>query len=488
MVFGIPILMLSTWSYREERLLGKLFQKMHGVRCEWMVLKDITWSYPFSFRCKPLIFVDHIATLQDYLADYQNIQRQVMEDRGVDVLTPELKVVVAERQIDAFDSFTRYILSTCSPKLRARDKHPLSQRYFRCLCLITEEKLKSALLTNEVAVNEPTRRRDIPLCDALLASDGVLDLLTNYMRTQFLDLPSEFNFGTLRSAFEQLRRFDSSGETDMSKCPSIYTKDSAVEFHYLLLTVLAGYKAGLEMLGTQCDVAGHEDQRPYQPEDYDLTWMFTFLLWRIAHSSILRFHLTFLHATKLLSLDDARLGGCFGLEPDNVETETADEGPGITDQEMSVIQLHATSTSEHQQPEGLAFLRWLHLLVSDLTALENLSLFFSHGTSSHMKVHVHAIALPPTSTDKVLWKPVIERALHSQAPLLYPHYDEIITTVVDRIKKGKEDMHKFTFYRHFTEQEMAVPGSVHCEAALVCLIKHRTSALPVRGMDLQHDV
>jgi hypothetical protein len=154
MVFGIPILMLSTWSYREERLLGKLFQKMHGVRCEWMVLKDITWSYPFSFRCKPLIFVDHIATLQDYLADYQNIQRQVMEDRGVDVLTPELKVVVAERQIDAFDSFTRYILSTCSPKLRARDKHPLSQRYFRCLCLITEEKLKSALLTNEVAVGK----------------------------------------------------------------------------------------------------------------------------------------------------------------------------------------------------------------------------------------------------------------------------------------------------------------------------------------------
>jgi hypothetical protein len=173
-----------------------------------------------------------------------------MEDRGVDVLTLELKVVVAERQIDAFDSFTRYILSTCSLKLRAWDKHPLLQRYFCCLCLITEEKLKSALLTNKVAVNEPTRRRDIPLCDALLASDGVLDLLTNYMRTQFLDLPSEFNFGTLRSAFEQLRRFDSSGETDMSKCPSIYTKDSAVEFHYLLLTVLASYKAGLEMLGT----------------------------------------------------------------------------------------------------------------------------------------------------------------------------------------------------------------------------------------------
>jgi hypothetical protein len=404
-----------------------------------------------------------------------------MGDRGVDVLTPELKAIVAEKQIDAFDSFTRYILSTSFLKMHARDKHSLSQRYFRCLCLITEDNLKSALLTNKVAVNEPTRKRDIPLCDALLASDGVFDLLMNYMHTQFPDLPSEFNFGILRSAFEQLRRFDSSGETDMSKCPSIYTNDSVVEFHYLLLTVLAGYKAGLEMLGTQCDVTGHEDQPPYQPEDYDLTWMFTFLLWRIAHSSILQFHLTFLHATKLLSLDDARLGDCVGLETDNVDTETAD-------QEMSIIQLHAMSTSKHQQPEGLAFLCWLHLLVSDLTVLENLSLFFSHGAPSCMKVHVHAIALPPTSTDKALWQLVIERALHTQAPLLYRHYDEIITTLVDRIKTGQEHTHAFTFYRHFTEQGMAVPGSVHCEAALACLVKYRSTALPVRGMEVQRDV
>jgi hypothetical protein len=446
-------------------------------------------SYSSYLRCKRGTLADHVATLQDYLVDYQNIEQQVMEDHGVDVLPPALKAIVAEKRIDTFDSFTRYILSTSSPKMCSRDKHPLSQRYFRCICLITEAKLKSALLTNPITINEPTRTRDIPLCDALLASDGVFDVLTKYIRTQFPDLPSEFNFGTLRSAFVQLRKFNSSGETGMSKCPSIYTKDTAVEFHYLLLTVLAGYKAGLEVLGSQCDVMGHEDRPPYQPEDYDLTWMFTFLLWRIAHSSVLRFHLTFLHAAELLSLDDALFGGGrFGLETDNVETETADEGPGVTDQEMSVIQLHATSTSKHQQPEGLAFLRWLHLLVSDLTALENLSLFFSHGTSSHMKVHVHTIALPPTSADKALWKPVVEHALHSQAPLLYRHYDEIITTLVDRIKKGKDNSHKFMFYHHFTEEVMAVPGSVHCEAALACLVKHRTTAVPVRGMEVQRDV
>jgi hypothetical protein len=184
---------------------------------------------------------------------------------------------------------------------------------------------------------------------------------------------------------------------------------------------------------------------------------------------------------KLLSLDDACLGDCIGLETDNVDTETAD-------QEMFVIQLHATSTSKHQQPEGLTFLCWLHLLVSDLTVLENLSLFFSHGAPSRMKVHIHAIALPPTSTDKALWQPVIKRALHTQAPLLYRHYDEIITTLIDHIKTGQEHMHAFTFYHHFTEQGMAVPGSVHCEAALACLVKYQSTALPVHGMEVQRDV
>jgi hypothetical protein len=274
----------------------------------------------------------------------------------------------------------------------------------------------------------------------------------------------------------------------MSKCPSLYTKDTAVEFHYLLVTVLAGYKAGLEVLGTQCDM-GHGGRTPYQPEDYDLTWMFTFLLWRIAHSSILRSHLTFLHAAELLILDDALRGGDrFDLETDNVEIETAGGGPEITDQEMSVIQFHAMSTGKHQQPAGVVFLRWIHLLVSDLTALEILSLFFSHGTPSHMKVHVHAVALPPPLPDKALWKPVIERALHSQAPLLLRRYDEIIATLVDYIKQGKENTDTFMFYHHFTEQVMAVTGSVHCEAALACLVKHSTTAVPVRGMEFQRDV
>jgi hypothetical protein len=130
----------------------------------------------------------------------QNLK--VMEDHGVKVLTPELKKIVAEYRIDAFDAFCCYLISTRSPKMRSWDKHSMSQKYFRCLSSITETMLKSALSTKGITINQPTRTRGIPLCDALLASDGIFDLLTTYAHIQFPDLPLEFKFGTLRSAFE----------------------------------------------------------------------------------------------------------------------------------------------------------------------------------------------------------------------------------------------------------------------------------------------
>jgi hypothetical protein len=241
-----------------------------------MALRHImSISHSSSYRQRALQYQDHVTTLQGYLTDYQDMERKVMEDKGVDVLTPEIKEVVSERRIDAFDAYACHILLTCSPKMRSWDKHSMSQKYFHCLCLIMEEKLRPALLTNEITINAPTRTRDIPLCDALLASDGIFDVLMAYTHTQFPDLPLEFKFGTLRSAFEWLRQFHTSGETNMSKCPSLYTKDTAVEFHYLLLTCLASYKAALTCLGSTAD----EKNACYTTGHYNNAYMFVHLVW-----------------------------------------------------------------------------------------------------------------------------------------------------------------------------------------------------------------
>jgi hypothetical protein len=93
-----------------------------------MALRHImSISHSSSYRQRALQYQDHVTTLQDYLADYQDMERKVMEDKGVDVLTPEIKEVVSERRIDAFDAYACHILLTCSPKMRSWDKHSMSQ-------------------------------------------------------------------------------------------------------------------------------------------------------------------------------------------------------------------------------------------------------------------------------------------------------------------------------------------------------------------------
>jgi hypothetical protein len=58
----------------------------------------------------------------------------------------------------------------------------------------------------------------------------------------------------------------------------------------------------------------------------------------------------------------------------------------------------------------------------------------------------------------------------------------------DAILQGKDNMVTFTVHHHFTEEVMTVIGSVHCEAALACLIKHPITAVPVHGMEIHHNV
>jgi hypothetical protein len=398
-----------------------------------------------------------------------------MQGGKLDGLTPELKAIVAEKQIDAFDSFTRYILSTCSPKMRARDKHSLSQRYFRCLCLITEGNLKPALLANKVAVNEPTRTRDIPLCDALLASDGVFDFLTKCTRTQFPNLPSEFNFGILRCAFEQLRRFDSSGETDMSKCPSIYTNDSAVEFHYLLLTAIAAYKAALRCFASPTDATGVR----YTVGDYDAAYMIVHLLWRIAHSSILREHLSLLQTAGLFAVYYVSGKDATRSTKDGVANP---EGPDV-DEEMTATQLHDKNGS---LDVAIAILHWLRLLISPVTAVETISLSCIRVAHERPTFRIRLVDLAPVRCNKFEWGLVLERALQSN-----PQLDSCVrdvTEMVDERAKAGLGPAQCTHLREFGGQEFVTETGVpHCEFAAVTLLRHILRAIPVkdRGLTLE---
>jgi hypothetical protein len=253
-----------------------------------------------------------------------------------------------------------------------------------------------------------------------------------------------------------------------------------VEFHYLLLTVLAGYRAGLELLGNEDNLGNASGTETYAPEDYDLAWIFTLLLWRIAHSSMLRDHLVFLHTAGLLS---PAAPGNSGMEADNLDGRVKTRQKS----DKAAIWLHIMMTRNHHLPgEGHMFLYWIHLLVSDLTALETLSHFFISEIPNHMTVHIHPIALRPRApAGKVFWKPVIERALQSQNSL-HPHYDAIVTTLIECINKDKESTEKYIYHRYFTDETMTVTGSVHCEAALACIMKYPGAC--TSGMDIKYNV
>jgi hypothetical protein len=313
----------------------------------------------------------------------------------------------------------------------------------------------------------------------------VFNTLTEYLHTQQSDLALDFNFASLRSAFSELDSFRNSGEKDNSQSPSLYTRATVVDFHYLLLTVLAGYRAGLRQLA--------DNSSPQSSDDYDGAWLFTFLLWRIAHSSILREHLAFLHKAGLLSrlADDVVSGTVdFGMEKGGAEADdVGEEAAEVTDQEMSFMLLHVEPTNARQQPDmGLVVLRWIHLLVCHITALETLSLFFRREVLGDTKLNIQVVTLRPTPVEQTPWKPVVQRALQSQAPFLYDRYDKIITILADCIQESQRNMEGRKPFHYFTEEVMQVTGNVHCGAALACLVKCSTAAIYNEGTEFQIDV
>ena len=107
----------------------------------------------------------------------------------------------------------------------------------------------------------------------MLGSLEALDFLAQYVRDHQPELPPTFRFTALCLAFQGLDDFRSSGEANTSQCPTLYSHDTVIEFHYLLITVLSGYSVGLQGL-TDFSAAG-----PDKEAHCHMAWLFTFFLW-----------------------------------------------------------------------------------------------------------------------------------------------------------------------------------------------------------------
>lgn len=123
---------------------------------------------------------------------------------------------------------------------------------------------------------------DLDLCYVVLSKDGTMpEILFNYVQ----ELHPRCTLDNLTHSLHSLLEYGSS-----SPSSHIYTKHTAVEFHILLVSVLAGFITSLDIfLHAKTDVCVQ-----ITDAELDGAYFFMFLLWHLAHSSILVEHLSFL--------------------------------------------------------------------------------------------------------------------------------------------------------------------------------------------------
>jgi len=137
---------------------------------------------------------------------------------------------------------------------------------------------------------------------------------------------------------------------------------------------------------------------------------------------------------------------------------------------------------------GLAFLRWIRLLVCHITAIEILSLFFQHKPLNNTKVRIHTVSVRPSPILRISWIDILYRALQGDSQL-YSQREIIVQFIRDHIQKAKEAGVRVGNYFAFNEDgTMEVSGVIHCESALAYLISHFKNAIPLGEERLKFDI
>jgi hypothetical protein len=205
--------------------------------------------------------------------------------------------------------------------------------------------------------------------------------------------------------------------------------------------------------------------------------MIIHLLWRIAHSAILREHLSVLQTAGLFVVYYTSGTDAMRLTRDGVVDL---EDPNVVDEEMTATQLCDKSGS---LDIGIAILRWLRLLVSPMTAIETISLSCIHREHENPTFEIQLVNLAPIQCNKFEWGPVLEHALRLD-PQLNSCVPEVIEIVDEQAKAGLGPAHR-THLREFSGQDFVTETGVpHCELVAATLLRHLMRAIPVEGRGL----
>jgi hypothetical protein len=369
----------------------------------------------------------------------------------------EYRLGTDEEREKRFNDFRIYLLSTCYLKIRRRLYNGTSKKLRQILLSITGPVLDK--IREGFPKPKASKPSDVLLCAAVCSFEGdEIQDKVRVLRGQHYNPSTEGPslFEVITTIFEDHSDAHSGAQTPPPP-RLLYTSHTCVDFHYLLLLALNNYTTAIDGFNST--------ERP--KSSYRDLILYSNLLWRLANSSILKSHLSFIQ-----DLLRSHLGG--GMEPKvkdgkNLGGDSSGDG-GVEDgldTEMEAIE----NDTKHQTEPGLMVQRWINLLVSHLQALKMLSKFSSLHPAA--EVQITQVAVKRTTFDTPQdWTAVLERTVKDQAGPLETQLPELEARILENI----EAVHKTTtgrkgIYAYFQGKNIVgSAGQVHCEAGLAAYL------------------
>lgn len=387
-------------------------------------------------------FVNHVATVGQFINLYKetNGPKQFEERRLIS------------------KQFTAYLATSCSPKMQRRINHWSSQGFIYCLGQVDLGKLQDAVAQRD-AEYAVKGRRNFELSKAVV---GDLDSIQRYI---MVDCPAPDMVSQLTNLLTACKRLvDDNGE----RPHLLYDQNTCIEFHQLLVATLLAYGKALDAL--EAGKAGNQNV------NVDLArrvWFCATMLWRIAYSGALHYHLHVLYSNSWLQtpinsqnqIEKYRQFTTFChrdyLMP-NANDEEGEEFGGLEEVLLREV--------------AKIFRGWLRLLVSHWEALSILAKYAPRSKSS-LRITLLAVKKPKhdTRSSKVDgWKSTIRTLIEQHRPVLTSgeliNPDDVVEYLTKRISRALKATVHHSIYDKFSSENLLWQGNMHCEATLTSLV------------------
>jgi len=383
--------------------------------------------------------------------------------------------------------------------MRRRINHWASQGFIWTLGQVDDTLLQQSYKRFASTLNEIPQRKDTALGRTLqiLGDDHISEIMSNHP----IEYTSE---GGVKIKDTSIPKLQDAFKKALSPLTSsepvvIYSQDTCVEFHHLLLSVLHGYGrslAGFQALHTDNSLYGNtegcaktieeiEEHEKVIEEGAKQVWRYVYLLWRISYSRILRYHLSSLEASQTISFPVVTSRGLYSRFTDFKSCKDDDE-----EMENEFRRLRSLHSYNEFDGQAQGFQRWQRLHVTQFATLDILSSGVARreaNLSPNIDIRLIAVQQQRYALDD--WKTAITDVVtvsnaNANAPSL--NADTIIQRLEKHIREFSKSPLCAPIVKNFASLTPTFSGTVHCEAALAALIKY--VSLLTLSEDDQHEL